>query len=240
MKILIQQYSGQAKTIVVPTFYIELTGDINTAILLNQIIYWSDRTTCNKEGYFYKSYKDWEEELHLTEYQVKRSSNKLKEMGFLETKLFKANGAPTLHYKFDFDKFSESIMKKLQIPFLRNFRIQSEETSESLTEITTEITTKNNNTHLHEQFETFWLVYPRKVDKKRAGKSFLAAIKKHSFEQILTGTKAYAIQCKRENTEQKFIKHASTYLNNECYLENNETPKQPEPPNRPLNSMSIG
>lgn len=91
-----------------------------------------------------------------------------------------------------------------------------------------------NNSTLHEQFETFWLVYPRKVDKKRAGKSFLAAIKKHSFEQILNGAKAYAIQCKRENTEQKFIKHASTYLNNECYLEINETPKQPEPPRRPL------
>jgi hypothetical protein len=108
-----------------------------------------------------------------------------------------------------------------------------------VTDNNTSFNNTNNNT-LHEQFETFWLVYPRKVDKKRAGKSFLSAIKKHSFEQILTGTKVYAIQCKRENTEQKFIKHASTYLNNECYLEFNETPKQPEPPNRPLNSMSIG
>ena len=102
------------------------------------MIYWSDRTS-RKDGYFYKSYNEWYEELHLTEYQVRRATKKLKSFGFVDTALKKANGAPTLHYKVDTKEVSEWILKKLQNGNLRNSRMDSEETQESLTEITTTV-----------------------------------------------------------------------------------------------------
>ena len=134
---IITQFSGQNNIIPIPAIYLKITEDYPSAALLNQMIYWSDRTSRN-DGYFYKSYNEWYEELHLTEYQVRRATKKLKGLGFVETALKKANGAPTLHYKVDTKEISEWILKKLQNGNLRNLRMDSEETQESLTEITTE------------------------------------------------------------------------------------------------------
>lgn len=138
---IITQFSGRNNIVPIPVVYIEITEDYPSAALLNQMIYWSDRTKRN-DGYFYKSYTDWYLELRLTEYQVRRATKKLKSLGFVETKLKKANGAPTLHYKVDTEEVSEWILKKLKNGNLTNSSNDSEETQESLTKITTENTTK--------------------------------------------------------------------------------------------------
>ena len=140
---VIKRFSGQENTFVVPKMYVEYTGDLTTAVLLNQIVFYSDKSK-RTDGYFYKSYKEWEEDICLTERQVRHSVNKLKEKNVLETKLMKANGSPTVHYKLDYDKLVESILTLCQNPILQNVSIQSDNMSESLTEITTETTTKKD------------------------------------------------------------------------------------------------
>ncbi|WP_105992218.1 DnaD domain-containing protein [Staphylococcus chromogenes] len=148
---IITQFSGQNNVIPIPVVYIKITEDYPSAALLNQMVYWSDRTT-RHDGYFYKSYNEWFEELHLTEYQVRRATKKLKSFGFVETALKKANGAPTLHYKVDTKAISEWILKKLQNGNLTNSIINTKQTQESLTEITTEITTKNTDKENHHHY----------------------------------------------------------------------------------------
>ena len=132
MKLLIATYSGNERHITIPKIYLELTNDYPTAALLNQMIFWSDKTK-RRDGFFYKTYKEWEEETFLSEYQVRRASKVLKELGFLETKLKKANGSPTLHYKLDMDALSESIVKKLKNRNQTNLRNDTEVSKESLT-----------------------------------------------------------------------------------------------------------
>lgn len=132
MKLLIATYSGNERHITVPKIYLELTNDYPTAALLNQMIFWSDKTK-RRDGFFYKTYREWEEETFLSEYQVRRASKMLKELGFLETKLKKANGSPTLHYKLDMDVLSESIVKKLKNRNQRNSSNDSVVSQESLT-----------------------------------------------------------------------------------------------------------
>lgn len=132
MKGIIASFSGQQNTLTIPTLYIELTGDIQTALLLNQIVFWSDKSK-RSDGFFYKTYGEWEQETYLTEYQVRRSVTKLKKLGFVETKLKRANGSPTLHYKLEFEMLSDSILKKLKKRNLTNLRNEPEETSETLT-----------------------------------------------------------------------------------------------------------
>ena len=132
MKLLIATYSGNERHITIPKIYLELTNDYPTAALLNQMIFWSDKTK-RRDGFFYKTYKEWEEETFLSEYQVRRASKVLKELGFLETKLKKANGSPTLHYKLDMDALSESIVKKLKNRNQTNLRNDTEVSQESLT-----------------------------------------------------------------------------------------------------------
>jgi predicted phage replisome organizer len=79
------------------------------------------------------------------------------------------------------------------------------------------------------EFERFWSIYPRKVDKKKAFKSFKGVIKQHSLDIVLTGTEKYAKQVK--GTENKFIKHPATFLNNDSFIDgfeeggNDEKPK---------------
>ncbi|MFO3691409.1 DnaD domain-containing protein [Staphylococcus felis] len=148
---IITQFSGQNNVIPIPVIYLKITEDYPTAALLNQLIYWSDRTN-RKDGYFYKSYKEWEEEIHLSKYQVMRSIKKLKNMGIVETALKKANGAPTVHYKVDSEVASQWIVKFLNNGKSTNLTMDSEETQESLTENTTENTTKNTDKENHHHY----------------------------------------------------------------------------------------
>jgi hypothetical protein len=140
---LIRRFSGQENVFTVPKVYVQYTGDLTTAVLLNQIVFYSDKSK-RTDGFFYKTYKEWEDDVCLTERQVRHSVNKLKDKGVLETKLMKANGSPTVHYKLKYDELVESILTKCKNPILQNVSIQSDNKSESLTENTTETTTKKD------------------------------------------------------------------------------------------------
>lgn len=141
IRTIISQISGQENIVVVPKLFIKLTGDLTTAVLLNQIVFYSDKSK-RTDGYFYKSHKEWQEEICLTKRQVSYSTAKLKEMGLVDTKLMKANGAPTLHYKLDYDKLVDWIVTNCNNGKPQNVTMDSNNMSQSLTENTTETTTK--------------------------------------------------------------------------------------------------
>lgn len=63
------------------------------------------------------------------------------------------------------------------------------------------------------EFEDFWNTYPRKVGKGEAYKKYLARINDGwSPEQLLQSAKKYRAQVVNERTEEKYIKHAKTFL----------------------------
>lgn len=68
-------------------------------------------------------------------------------------------------------------------------------------------------------FEDFWATYGRIGNKKQAEKSYNKAIKRVSHEEIIRGVTAYQAQEQSRGTERKFIKHASTWLNNEGWAD---------------------
>lgn len=144
IKGLITTYSGTERHITIPKIYLELVEDYPTAALLNQMIFWSDKTK-RKDGFFYKTYKEWEEETLLSEYQVRRASKKMISMGILETDVKRANGSPTLHYRLDMNKLSESILEKLKNRNQRNSSNDTEVCQESLTVDDTVNDYSNNN-----------------------------------------------------------------------------------------------
>lgn len=111
--------------------WVEILGDIETAIYFQQIWYWSDKGT-RKDGYIYKTIEEFEYETTLSRYKQERARKKLLQIGLIETMLKKANGAPTLHFK----------MTDTANGFVRNSQIHLRETDKSLTESTTEIPPK--------------------------------------------------------------------------------------------------
>ena len=209
IKSLIFNFSGQHNIVAVPVVYLELTGDFNTAVLLNQMVFWSDKTN-RKDGYFYKTYKEWEDEIHLSEYQVRRSINKLKELDVIETELKRANGSPTLHFMVKIDNLSESILKKLKNRNLRNLRNDTEETKES---ITVDNTVNHNSINMcRGKAESIYESYikNRKTEKNKTINRIQSLIKKHGEEKIIRAVERYKEETK--DTEIQFIKMSSGFF----------------------------
>jgi len=65
-------------------------------------------------------------------------------------------------------------------------------------------------------FEEFWKEYPRRVGKSQALKSFMKFNEKNQ-SKIIYATKVFAKE--NEATEQKFIPHPTTWLNQQRYLD---------------------
>ena len=81
--------------------------------------------------------------------------------------------------------------------------------------------TKDNTKDIYiKEFQTFWSIYPRKVGKKSANKSFNKFDEKH-YDKILYGAQRFAEQ--NLATEEKYIPHATTWLNQERWLDYFET-----------------
>lgn len=143
---LIKQLSGQSNVLTIPRAYIGYTGDVNAALVLSQLIYWCDKGSRN-DGFIYKSYREWAIETGLSKHQINRATQILKSKGIVETQLKKAEGAPTLHYRLDIDRFTRSFseyVKKLEMDF-RFFNNPISKKAKSLTETTTEITPKDDD-----------------------------------------------------------------------------------------------
>ena len=79
-------------------------------------------------------------------------------------------------------------------------------------------TKDNTKTNIDKNFEKFfnefWEIYPRKVGKHQARKSFFK-IKQQEYTKIIYATKVFAKE--NQATEQKFIPHPTTYLNQHRY-----------------------
>ena len=94
----------------IPTEYIKLTKSAAAAMLLAQIVHWC-KTVRNADGWFYKTYEQWYDELNLTKFEVSNAIGKNKEGqgtiedGFslselgVETRVFRHNGVPKVHYR---------------------------------------------------------------------------------------------------------------------------------------------
>jgi hypothetical protein len=112
---LIEHATQRTHIITFPTVFLGLLDNQHdAAILLNQILYWCSRTS-NPDGWFYKTYADWKQELGLSRYKVLRAMYgdsrssivrpTLADLG-VQARVGKApNGNPTVHYRIDMPLF---------------------------------------------------------------------------------------------------------------------------------------
>ena len=201
LKAFITQFSGKENTIAVNTAYCKFVGrDLSIGAFLSQCIYWSDKSS-RKDGFFYKARHEWEDEIFLSDYTIRKATKLLTDMEILETKLIKANGCPTLHYRVKMETFLEKFgaflmeeKKKMEEENvqtventgiveinkwnLRNQQMESldstngiVEINKTLTEITTETTTKKKD--IVEQSSTIDIPYFEIIEylNKQAGKN---------------------------------------------------------------------
>lgn len=139
-------------------------GDIETALFLEQMLYWTPRSS--NDGWVSKSAAEWYDEIRISRYAIDKAvklfhigddKKPAGELPFLQTKLKKFNGSPTIHYKLDteklailwsewlestngFDENSKTNLSKSANPPAEN--------SKSLTESTSKTTTKRKQSSI--------------------------------------------------------------------------------------------
>jgi|14_taG_2_1085336.scaffolds.fasta_scaffold00306_39 hypothetical protein len=99
-----------------------------------------------------------------------------------------------------------------------NKQVTSEQQTDNK-QITTTNNENNNNNENNDNkisdFDEFWNFYGKIGNKQQAIKSFKKTLKLGvNYETIINGVRKYQNYCKAIGQEQRFIKHASTWLNN--------------------------
>lgn len=109
-----------------PDIYIQLTGKRTKARVLNQIIFWSNKSKCD-DGWFYKSYEDWTLELDIPERTLRRIFKEFEQEEWLETKIKKVRGKTYKHFRPSLSKIMQSIEDKLCIKPVHADKKQNEQ-----------------------------------------------------------------------------------------------------------------
>src|SRR5262245_2892491 len=94
--------------IVTRRIYIQMTGDIVSAILLGAIVYWSrpnkegrTKLRVQKNDHFWiaKSKAEWWEEIGTSRREFDHACSKLESKGLIERRTYKFNNRPVLHIR---------------------------------------------------------------------------------------------------------------------------------------------
>lgn len=179
---LIKEISGQQSMLVLPRLLIDITLDIRSALLLSQLIYWSDRTA-DRNGWIYKSHKDWQTELGLNRYFLDKARDRLIQLGLIEVKIKKANGSPTMHFRVKADALGKTLNSLLRATEpdktkcrnlangnARVWQNKMSKFSKSLTETTTEITTQTDIEDINNNKKNLSSHHRKPVNKYTSGR----------------------------------------------------------------------
>jgi hypothetical protein len=117
----VQWELSSRETIDFKMIYVDIAGgDILAGLLLSQIIYWnlpgkdgSSKLRVEKEGkpWLARKHTEWHSEIRMTEDQVRRALGVLKDLLFVEVKLFKFDGAPTVHIHLNRNVVASAVKK---------------------------------------------------------------------------------------------------------------------------------
>jgi hypothetical protein len=94
-----------------PDYVNLLDGDVQCAVMLSQLVYWYKpgkngtsrlRVYKPQDGKMWiaKSWQEWQAECGLSRAQSRRCLKKLKTLGFVELKVYRFKGTPTIHVRF--------------------------------------------------------------------------------------------------------------------------------------------
>ncbi len=113
---LIHSVTGQRRLLTVPRPLAGFMGSLEGGLFLSQLLYWSDRSTGpgSEQGWFYKSYPDWEAETLLSEYKVRKYTRICQERGFLQVDVRPVRGVAVTHYRLRLGRLQQQLVAYLR------------------------------------------------------------------------------------------------------------------------------
>ena len=144
-KALLRLFIGKEYVLTTNVLFIDFTGSHEGGLFLQQLIYWQN--ICGEGKYFAKSYDEWFTELRIKKRSLMTLKSKFENSGFIQTKVQKFAGTPTLHWKIDLEKVYEMLF--LYIPNIQKGTIESAATtlSESAATTLSEVSKKHFPIH---------------------------------------------------------------------------------------------
>ncbi|WP_070817175.1 hypothetical protein [Staphylococcus sp. HMSC063A07] len=218
-KLLIDDYPIQ----VLPKLAVEI--GLNEAIILQQMHYWLNASNHKYDGkkWIYNSYPEWQKQFPFWSLiTIKRTIYSLEKQELLHIGNYnKAKFDKTKWYSINYQTIERMIQPSYQndttsVSKRDDERIKkSRPIPETTPETSSETSSNNSATDVtHERFEEWWKLYDKKKDKKLTFSKFKSCLKKHSFEQIMQGTREYIKTIKNK----QYQKYPKTFLTNESYM----------------------
>ena len=210
------------------------------AIILNHIQFWIEQNEANKLNYFDGSYwtynttKAFAEIFpYLSQRQIQCALKHLREEGILKTGNYNKSAYDrTLWYAFA--EKGISIMQKCKmenVEMSNGFDAQVQPIPDNNTDNNSDIIPDNNTNasetnakqkidlkQIENDFEEVWKIYPKKQGKEAAKKAYIKARKAGTSNcEIVAGLTRYRLFITRNKTEDRYIKHGSTWFNQKCW-----------------------
>lgn len=175
-----------------------ISGGVTSGLFLSQAVYWSARAT-HRDGWFYKTQKEWEEETTLSRYEQQTARDKLKRLNIIEER--RAGIPAKLYYKVNYGVIESLANKYAGIPHTgmgessiqeggnpANYPIDYSETTTEINTPPTPPQSKNKNPDPSEDAQTV-LTYLN----ERSGHSFRSS---RHIQKLLDNTDATVDDCK--------------------------------------------
>ena len=103
---LIEQECGHENRMSIWRVFLDIFDDVETALAVSQIVYWSDK---GKGGWFYKTYQDWQEELKIKEWKMRKILQSLESEEIIQTDVRKVGDTPKTHIKLNMRNLADKI-----------------------------------------------------------------------------------------------------------------------------------
>lgn len=175
-----------------------------------KLLYGEITALCNEKGYCWATNGYFADLYKVTKQSVSGWISHLEKYGYIQVE-FKEEGI---------QKNLNRYIKIFEYPHQKNFNTPLKK---NLNHNNTRNNNKNNNIYIDE-FSELWKIYPRKIGKEKALKSYISARNKGTtFEEVKKGVEKYKKIV--ESTETKYIKHGSTWFNEKSWQDEYELRK---------------
>lgn len=225
-KLLIDDYPIQ----VLPKLAVEI--GLNEAIILQQIHYWLNQSKhfYDDKKWIYNTYEDWNEQFPFWSVMtIRRTITSLEKQNLIISANYnKAGFDKTRWYSIDYEEVEsvnrrcvqneQTMCSKRTDGSVQNEQTNTRDYSETSSETTNNSANKfasESENQLTKEFDDWYNLYDKKKDRKAAFTKFKTARKKHSYEEIVKGTKEYL----KTITDKQYQKYPKTFLHNESYLD---------------------
>ncbi|MEN0402096.1 helix-turn-helix domain-containing protein [Staphylococcus aureus] len=152
---------------------------------------------------------------------ISRRISNLNKFGYLKIEIIKDGNEVKQRKMYPLTQSLIPIDAKINTPIDNSVNtpidanVKENNTSINITRLNNTSINNNSATDVtHEQFEEWWKLYDKKKDKKISFTKFKSCLKKHSFEQIMQGTREYL----KTITDKQYQKYPKTFLTNESYM----------------------